>query len=83
MNNFLCKERSKVYHAYKVNHWKELVETWHLDGGTIVGLPFCDLKGVGNKTMEILYDTKPNQCQSYAIEFVTKNSAQLYCNRFE
>ena len=26
-----------------VNHWKELDETWHVDGVTIVGVPFCSL----------------------------------------
>jgi len=31
---------SKVCHAYRVNYRKELVETWHVDGVTIVGVPF-------------------------------------------
>jgi len=48
-----------------------LVETWHVDGGTIVGVLFCDLKGIRKKPQR--YDTKSNQCQNYAIKFVIKN----------
>ena len=44
MIKFLHEKRLKVCHAYKVNHWKELRETWHVDGVTIVGVPFCGLK---------------------------------------
>jgi len=25
---------------YRINGWKELVKTWHLDGVIIVGVPF-------------------------------------------
>jgi len=39
MIDFLCKKRLKVFHAYRVNHWKELDETWHVGGVTIVGVP--------------------------------------------
>ena len=53
MIDFLRTRRLKVCHAYGVNHCKELVETWHVDGVTIVGVPFCGLKGIGRKTTEI------------------------------
>jgi len=49
MINFSCKKRSKVCHAYRVHHQKELVETWHVDGVIIMGVPFCGLKGIGEK----------------------------------
>jgi len=76
MIDFSYKNRSKVCHAYRVNRWKELVETWHVDGVIIVGVPFC---GIGGKRPQ-RYDTKPNQNQNYMIEFVIKISAQLYRN---
>jgi len=44
---------SKVYHTYKVNRWNELAETWHVDGVIIAGVPFCGLKRIGKKTIEI------------------------------
>ena len=44
MIDFSCENRLKVWHAYKVNHWKELDETWHVNGVTIVGVPFCGRK---------------------------------------
>jgi len=53
MIDFLCKRRLKVCHAYRVNRWKELVETWHVGGVTIVGVPFCGFKGIRKKTTEI------------------------------
>jgi len=53
MIDFLCKKRSKVCHAYRVNHWKELDETWHISGVTIIGVPFCGLKGIVKKTTKI------------------------------
>jgi len=53
MINFLPKKRSKVCHAYGVNHWKELDETWHKGGVTIVRVPLCGLKGIQKKTTEI------------------------------
>jgi len=49
--DFLFLKRSKVCHTYTVNHWKELVETWQVDGVTR-SAP-CGLKGIGKKTMEI------------------------------
>jgi len=52
-DHFSHKRRSKVFHAYRVNCWKEFVETWHVDGITIVEVPFCGLKGIGKKTTEI------------------------------
>jgi len=40
MIGFLCTKRSKVCHAYRINHWKELDETWYVDEVTIIGVPF-------------------------------------------
>ena len=37
---FLREKRSKVCLTYRVNHWKELDKTWHVDGVTIVGVIF-------------------------------------------
>jgi len=53
MIDFLHKKRSKVCDAYRVNHWKELDETWHVGGVNIIGVPFCGLKGIQKKTTEI------------------------------
>jgi len=53
MIDFSCKKRLKVCHTYRVNCRKELDETWHVGGVIIVGVPFCDLKGIRKKTMEI------------------------------
>ena len=44
---------SKVWHAYRVNCWMELVKIWHVDRITIIGVPFCGLKGFRKKTTEI------------------------------
>jgi len=52
MINF-CVKRSRVCHAYRINHSIEFVETWHVDAVTIVRMPFCGLKGIEKKTMEI------------------------------
>jgi len=30
-----------------------IVETWHVDGATITGVPFYDLKEIGKKNTEI------------------------------
>ena len=79
--DFLRKKGSKVCHTYRVNRWKELDEIWHVGGVIIVGVPFCGLKEIGKRPWR--YDTKSNQCQNYAIEFVNKNSTQLYRNRSE
>ena len=38
------QKRSKVCHAYRVNYWKESNETWHIDGVTIVGVPFLQFE---------------------------------------
>ena len=53
MTDDFRKIRSKVCHAYRVNPLEESVENWYVDGATIVGVPFCGLKGIGIKTMEI------------------------------
>jgi len=81
MIDYSCKERLKVCHAYRVNHWKELDEAWHVGGVIIVGVHFCGLKGIQKRPQR--YDTKPNRCLNYTIEFVNKKSTWLYCNRSE
>ena len=43
----------KVCRDYRVNCWRELVETWHVDEVTIIRVPFCGLKGIRKKTTEI------------------------------
>ena len=53
MTDYLRKIRSKVCHAYRVNFFEESVENCYVDGATIVGVPFCGLKGIGTKTTEI------------------------------
>ena len=53
MTDYLRKIRSKVCHAYRVNSFKESVENCYVDGETIVGVPFCGLKGIEIKTTEI------------------------------
>ena len=74
MADYLHKELSMVCQAYRVNCWKELVETWHADEVTIIGVPFCGLEGIGTKTTKIRHK-KSNLCQNYAIEFL--NEKQL------
>ena len=53
INGYLRNIRSKVCHAYRVNSFEESVENYYVDGATIVGVPFCGLKGIGIKTTEI------------------------------
>ena len=53
MIDFSHKRRLKVCHSYRVNHWKELVETLHVHGVAIIGVPFCVWKGIRKKTTEI------------------------------
>ena len=53
ITDYLRKIRSKVCHAYRVNSFEESVENCYVDGATIVGVPFCGLKGIGIKTTEI------------------------------
>ena len=53
MTDYLRKIRSNVCHAYRVNPLEESVENLYVDGTTIVGVPFCGLKGIEIKTMEI------------------------------
>ena len=38
---FNLTELSNWMHAYRINHWKELDETWHVGAVTIIGVPFC------------------------------------------
>ena len=59
MTDYLRKIRSKVCHAYRVYSFEESVENWYVDGATIIGVPFCGLKGIGIKTMEIWHKTRP------------------------
>ena len=59
ITDYLHKIRSKVCHAYRVNPLEESVENWYVDGATIVGVPFCGLKGIGEKTIEIWHKTQP------------------------
>ena len=53
ITDYLRRIRSKVCHAYRVNSFKESVKNCYVDGATIVGVPFCGLKGIGIKTTEI------------------------------
>ena len=53
MTDYLRKIRSKVCHAYRINSFEESVENRYVDGATIVGVPFCGLKGIGITTTEI------------------------------
>ena len=53
MTDYLRKIRPKVCHAYRVNPLEKSVESWYVDGATIVGVRFCGLIGIGIKTMEI------------------------------
>ena len=53
ITDYLRKIRSKVCHAYRVSPLEESVENCYVDGATIVGVPFCSLKRIGIKTMEI------------------------------
>ena len=53
MTDYLRKIRSKVCHAYRVNSFEESVDNCYVDRATIVGVPFCGLKGIGIKTTEI------------------------------
>ena len=52
MTDYLRKLRSKVCHAYRVNPFEESAENCNVDGATIVGVPFCGLKGIGIKTTD-------------------------------
>ena len=53
ITDYSHKTRSICCHAYRVNHFMELVENCYIDGVTIVGVPFCGLKGIDISTMEI------------------------------
>ena len=53
MTNYLRKIRSKVCHAHRVNPLKESAENCYVDGVIIIGVPFCDLKRIEIKTVEI------------------------------
>ena len=51
ITDYLPKIRSKVCHAHRVNRLKERVENCYVDGVTIVGVPFCGLKGIRHRGM--------------------------------
>ena len=53
MTKYLHKIRWKVCHAHRVNPSKERAENCYVDGVTIIGVPFCGLKRIEIKTMEI------------------------------
>ena len=53
MTDYSRKIRSNFHHVHRVNPIKERVENCYVDGLTIVGVPFCGLKGINIKTMEI------------------------------
>ena len=53
MIDYSRKIRSKVCHAHRVNPLKEWVENCYVDGVTIVGVPFCGLKRIEVKIIEI------------------------------
>jgi len=57
----------------RVNHWKELVETWHVDGVIIHGVLFCSLKEIKIKPTEIWHKT--NLCENYMVQFVNSYDA--------
>ena len=79
--DFARKRRSKVCHAYRVNHWKELDDTWHVGGVTIVGVLFCGLKGIRKETTEIWHKTQPVlKLRDRICELKVQ---QLYRNRLE
>ena len=59
MTDDLRKIRSKICHAHRVNHLKEWAENCYVDGLTIVGVPFCGLKGIQLKAIEIWHKTQP------------------------
>ena len=47
MIDFSSKKGQMVCHTYRVNYLKELIEIWHVDGVTIIGVHFCGQKGIG------------------------------------
>ena len=49
----LKKKKKKKKKKKRVNALEESVENCYVDGVTIVGVPFCGLKGIEIKTMEI------------------------------
>ena len=53
MTAYSCKIRLKVCHSHRLNPLKERAENCYVDVVTIVGVPFCDLKGNQIKAMEI------------------------------
>ena len=55
---FCVKKGRRSGHAYRVNSWKELDETWHVGGVIIVGVPFGGLKEIRKKTTEIWHKTQ-------------------------
>ena len=53
ITDYSPKIRSKVSHAHKVNLLKESAENRYVDGVTVVAVPFCGLKGIQIKAIEI------------------------------
>ena len=48
-----AEKKKRSGHETRVNSFEESVENSYVDGATIVGVPFCGVKGIGIKTMEI------------------------------
>ena len=46
ITKYFRKTRSKVCHTHRVNPLKECTENCYVDKVTIVGVPFCGLKGI-------------------------------------
>ena len=59
MIDHLRKIRLNVCHAHRVNPSEEWVENYYVVGVTIIGMSFCDLKGVQIKTMDMWHTTHP------------------------
>ena len=59
MTDYLHIIWPKVCHAHRVNRLKERAENCYVDGVTIVGVPFCGLKGIQLKAIEISHKTQP------------------------
>ena len=53
ITDYLHKIRSKFCHTHNVNPLTERVENCYVDGVTIIGVPFCGLKEIEVKNMEI------------------------------
>jgi len=69
----------KSFHTYRVNHFKEWVETWHADGVTIVRVPIQTSKWIKNRHQR--YESKPNRFKIKWSIFVNKNLLVFHRNR--